>query len=200
MVDSGQKSGLEVVLVRHGITTWNQDKRLQGQLDVPLAPEGVDQARRLAAHLAAQGERFDHVVASDLARARETADIVAGALGDAPVAIDARWRERDLGELQGRRWDEIGGTSHDIIATIEAPPGGETREAQEERVAQALDGLRVSHAGGRVLVVTHGGCVKAALALADVGARIVPNASLTVLREIPGGWEAGSIGDTAHLA
>lgn len=201
VADGPPAGALEVVLVRHGVTAWNQDQRLQGQLDVPLAPEGVAQAEQLGAHLAGIGARFERVVASDLSRARVTADILAAALGGAPVAVDARWRERHLGELQGRRWSELGTTGHDVIATIEDPPGGEPREAQLARVAAALDGLRAEHPAGRVLVVTHGGCVKAALALADIGARIVPNASLTELRALPdGGWEAGTIGDTAHLS
>ena len=199
-VEAAPPAALEVVLVRHGITAWNQDQRLQGQLDVPLAPEGIVQAEQLGAHLARLGLVFDRVVASDLARARVTADIVIAALGGEPAALDPRWRERHLGELQGRRWTELGDSGHDVIATIEDPPGGEPRDAQLTRVAEALDGLRAAHPGGRVLVVTHGGCVKAALALADIGARIVPNASLTELRALPeGGWEAGSIGDTTHL-
>ena len=190
----------EVVLVRHGVTAWNQDQRLQGQLDVPLAPEGIAQAERLGRHLAALGVRFDRVVASDLVRASATADIIATCLGGAPVDLDARWRERHLGELQGRCWSELGDIGHDILAVVEDPPGGEAREAQLARVAAALDALRGDGASGRVLVVTHGGCVKAALSLADVGSRIVPNASLTELRARPGGgWDVGRVGDTAHL-
>lgn len=189
-----------VVLVRHGVTAWNQDKRLQGQLDVPLAPEGVAEAERLAAHLAAGGERFDRIVASDLSRASLTADIIGRALG-LPVTHDPRWRERHLGELQGRRWTELGDIGHDFIAAVENPPGGEGREEQVARVAAALDAVRDAAGGrGRALVVTHGGCVKAALSLAGLGSPIVPNASLTELwARAAGGWEAGRIGDTAHL-
>jgi len=200
MRGKGGERGIEIVLVRHGVTTWNQDKRLQGQLDIPLAPEGLMQAARVGAFLAGAGARFDHVVSSDLSRAKATADIVAAAVGSPlPIAVDQRWRERDLGELQGRRWDELGDTGHDVIATIEAPPGGESRDQQTARVSEALEELRAAHPGGRVLVVTHGGCVKAALSLAGVASLIVPNASLTELHARGDGWHAARVGDAAHL-
>jgi len=80
----------ELVVVRHGATAWNRSGRFQGRTDVPLDDVGRAQARAVGAGLA--GERFDLAVASDLGRARETAEL---ALAGRPPAreLDARFRE-----------------------------------------------------------------------------------------------------------
>ena len=62
----------ELILLRHGETEWNRELRFQGQVDVPLNATGHAQAQRLAQRLA--GEPIDHLVSSDLSRARQTAD------------------------------------------------------------------------------------------------------------------------------
>ncbi len=79
-----------LLLVRHGETDWNADGRLQGQTDRPLSGFGREQARRLADELAA--EDFEAIYSSDLARARETAEIVGARVG-LPDMLDRRLRE-----------------------------------------------------------------------------------------------------------
>src|SRR5919106_799551 len=81
-----------LILVRHGESTWNSEERLQGQLDPPLSDRGREQARALAPILEALPE--ERIVCSDLARARETAEL----LGLSPGRFDERWREIDVGE------------------------------------------------------------------------------------------------------
>ena len=94
----------EFLLVRHGETDWNRDRRFQGHADPGLNDTGRVQALELADELAA--ERIDAIYASDLARARETAEIIAGRVG-APVVLDRELREIDVGEWQGLTWPEI---------------------------------------------------------------------------------------------
>src|SRR5436309_2540758 len=116
-----------VILVRHGETAWNRDQRIQGHLDVPLSERGVRQAERLAAWLA--DEEFAAVYTSDLARARITAEILAG--DRAPVVPDPRFREADFGLFQGLTSAEIRVTYPEAYEKWRAdairhrPPGGE---------------------------------------------------------------------------
>ena len=96
-----------IVLIRHGETAWNAERRLQGHLDIDLNDEGRRQAQALANALAQ--ERFDVLAASDLARAAQTAK----ALGDVlnlPLYIDGRLRERCYGGFEGLLYSEIAPT------------------------------------------------------------------------------------------
>jgi probable phosphoglycerate mutase len=92
-----------LLMVRHGQSTWNADGRWQGHADAPLSVLGEAQA---AAAAEAIGD-IDVVVASDLARARRTAEIIADALGVGPALVDARLRERDAGAWTGLTRHEI---------------------------------------------------------------------------------------------
>jgi probable phosphoglycerate mutase len=152
-----------IVLARHGETDWNRDGRIQGHLDPPLNERGRTQSRELADRLAA--EELDAVYASDLRRAVETAEIVAGRKG-LRVRIDPDLREGDMGswsgltatEIQARfpdAWHEriTGGQGHD----------GESREALSERILVSLGRISAAHPGGRVLVVCHGGVMRSTL-------------------------------------
>ena len=147
-----------LLITRHGQTDWNLEGRWQGHADPPLNEAGRAQSRTLAEALAA--EQIDAVWCSDLARARETAEIVGARLG-LPVSIDTRLREVDVGEWSGLTSAEIerlypggarrrrqGGTGWE---------SGETHLAMRMRVVEALHRIAAAHAGERVLVVTHGG-------------------------------------------
>jgi broad specificity phosphatase PhoE len=87
-----------LLLVRHGETDWNAEGRLQGHTDMPLNDLGRRQARALADELA--GDGIEAVYSSDLARASETAEIVAERLG-LPVGLDPDLREKDWGTWEG---------------------------------------------------------------------------------------------------
>ena len=93
-----------IVLIRHGETAWNAERRLQGHLDIDLNEEGQRQARALAAALA--NEHFDVLVSSDLARASQTAKAL-GDLTGLPLYIDGRLRERCYGAVEGLRHADI---------------------------------------------------------------------------------------------
>ena len=140
-----------LILVRHGETDWNAAGRLQGHTDRPLNEYGRSQAQALADRLA--GDGIDAVYASDLARARETADIVAARLG-LPVAVDTDLRERDWGNWEGLTAAERERVDLD----------GETAAAHRERTLRVLYSIAGRHAGERVVVVTHGGSIRRAQA------------------------------------
>ena len=147
-----------LLLVRHGETDWNRARRWQGHTDTPLNDTGRAQARELAERL----DPPDAIVASDLSRARETAELLAARFG-LPVEIDERLREVDVGEWSGLTMAEVeerfpaglqrrlaGGTGWEQ---------GETYEEMGARVVAALHDL-ATRQDGTVLVVTHGGCVR----------------------------------------
>jgi probable phosphoglycerate mutase len=138
-----------LLLVRHGETGWNAERRWQGHADVPLNERGRTQALALAAELAADG-RVDAVYTSDLARARETAEIVARRLG-VELVLDQDLREIDVGSREGRTWAEI---------DDQPAWDGEPHEDHARRVLGSLLRIARAHEGGRVLVVTHGGSMR----------------------------------------
>jgi broad specificity phosphatase PhoE len=147
-----------ILLVRHGETDWNLQRRLQGHADTPLNDRGREQARDLAAELA--DEPIDAVYSSDLVRAHETARIVAEVHGLDVTAIDDL-RERHFGTWEGLSDDEIHARFPE--AATGALGDGETREEMARRVFDALQRIADSHPGGRVLVVSHGGPLRAVL-------------------------------------
>jgi broad specificity phosphatase PhoE len=137
-----------LLLVRHGETDWNADGRLQGQTDRPLSDFGRRQARQLAADLA--DEELEAIYSSDLARARETAEIVGEQLRLA-VVLDPDLREKDWGT-----WEGLTAVERDRVEFV-----GESTEAHQERMLRALRRISERHPGdGRVLVVTHGGSMR----------------------------------------
>ena len=137
-----------LLLVRHGETDWNADGRLQGQTDRPLSDFGRRQARRLADELAT--EDFEAIYSSDLARARETAEIVGERVG-LPVELEPDLREKDWGT-----WEGLTAGERDRVEFA-----GESTEAHQERILRALQRISERHPGdGSVLVVTHGGSMR----------------------------------------
>jgi broad specificity phosphatase PhoE len=146
-----------ILLARHGETDWNLQHRWQGHTDTPLNETGRGQAHALAEELAA--ERIDAVFSSDLIRAHETARMVAEPRGlDVTAVPDLR--ERSFGSLEGLTTEEIQ-TRH---PGLELPwSDGETREEMAERVLGALQRIAETHPDGRVLVVSHGGPMRAVL-------------------------------------
>jgi probable phosphoglycerate mutase len=158
----------EFLLVRHGETDWNVERRFQGQADPPLNEAGRDQARALAEQLA--NEALDAIYTSDLSRARETAEIV-GARTGAPVVALAELREIDVGEWQGLTWPEIQERFPQGVGRWNEHghgwADGETYAELERRVVRALQSLADDHPTARLLVVGHGGTVRAVRAFVE---------------------------------
>jgi len=158
-----------ILLIRHGETAWNAEKRLQGHLDIALNAEGERQAALLGAALA--GEAIDFIVSSDLGRARQTAEAIARPRG-ATVAIDPALRERCYGGFEGLLYSEIAARfplefaawqARDVDA--ELPPGknqGETFRQFYERATSAIAHHAAMHPGRTIAIVAHGGVLECA--------------------------------------
>ena len=146
-----------LLLARHGQSEWNAAGRWQGHADPDLSEEGERQARAAADVIG----MVDAIVASDLARARRTAEIIAEVLGVGPVEIDPRLKERDVGEWSGLTSEEIEEGWPGYLAERRRPPGWEPDESVLPRALEAIAAVAVRHPGSDVLVVTHGGLIYA---------------------------------------
>jgi broad specificity phosphatase PhoE len=155
-----------IVLVRHGETDWNRERRFQGHADTPLNEAGRRQALELAGTL--RGARLTAVYTSPLRRATETARIVGDELGLEPRPLEAL-REIDVGDWQGMTVDEVKTRFPEQadVAWRSGWPNGETYDQLAERVVPALLELGRLHPDDRILVVTHAGPIRAALTAAD---------------------------------
>jgi broad specificity phosphatase PhoE len=175
-------------LARHGQTAYNAEGRFQGHLPVPLDDTGRAQAAELAETAAGVGLRS--LWCSPLARARETADIVAARIGLEPVE-DARFAETDTGDWTGRSFAEIRAEDPEGFRRFEVSdpafryPGGESFAEQSDRVQAGLRDLRAAPGALPALVVCHRGVIRLALAVATgdhtAGGREIGNATLVTL-------------------
>lgn len=166
---SNNNTATTILLIRHGETAWNAEKRLQGHLDIALNAEGERQAALLGAALA--GEPIDHIISSDLQRARQTAEALARVRG-AQVGIDPALRERCYGGFEGLLYSEIAARfprefaawqARDVDA--ELPPGnnrGESFREFYERTTGAIARHAAAHAGKTIALVAHGGVLECA--------------------------------------
>jgi broad specificity phosphatase PhoE len=151
-----------ILLARHGETDWNAVGRWQGHTDRPLTERGRHQAAELAERLA--NAEIDAVYSSDLLRAVETAEPVAKRLG-LPLQTLRELREVDVGTWAGLTRDEVVERFPDGFRRwSEWQTGwedGETYDEMGERVVGAILRVAGEHDGGRILVVSHGGAIRA---------------------------------------
>jgi len=148
-----------LLLARHGQSEWNAEGRWQGHADPGLSDLGRRQARAAADAIG----MVDAIVASDLQRALETAEIIAEVLGVGPVEIEPLFKERDVGEWSGLTRVEIEERWPGWIddPAQRRPDGWESDEQLLDRALQAIAGMAVRYPGADVLVVTHGGLISA---------------------------------------
>ena len=142
----------EILLARHGETDWNRDRRIQGQTDMRLNAAGLAQAHALAERLA--NEKLVAVHSSDLARARETAMIIAQC-HRLEVTLDPGLREKNFGSWEGLTDSEIAVRFPDAVRGRWGD--AETSEQVMSRAMAVIGQIRIAHADGPVLVVSHGG-------------------------------------------
>jgi probable phosphoglycerate mutase len=177
-----------VWLVRHGETDWNRAGRFQGHTDIELNDAGRAQARAVVERL--RGLGISRVTASDLRRARETAEILAAELPAALTAPEPELRERSYGAFEGltreqcaERYPEIW-NAHMRGHFVDVP-GAEPRELVTERVVRGV--TRVVSTHGEIAIVSHGGAIRAFLEGA-CGQRVppVPNLAIYELQWVDG--------------
>ena len=198
----------QFIVVRHGETEWNVERRVQGNGNSPLTAAGLAQAEAIGARLAR--ERFDLLVASDLGRAMQTAERISAHCG-LPIRRDARLRERNFGEGEGLTYEEIDSRWPDVFSRVRETdpdamiPGGETRRQFHERVRAAFQSLAHEHAGKRITVVSHGGVLTSLYRIVhDIPVtqphRIsIANASYNAIAFQADTWAIEAWDDTAHL-
>jgi broad specificity phosphatase PhoE len=189
------------VLVRHGETDWNVEGRWQGQADPPLNARGREQARQAAEALSKY--EFGALYSSDLRRAWETAQFIAGRL-DLCAVPEARLREINLGKWQGSLSADIKAEYPDAFARWHAapltvrPPEGEDLFALEARVLAAVDDIRMRHPDRRVALVSHElpiaivRCHAAGLGLEHVR-QLIPGNGQWVEVKLAGKWKCSLV-------
>lgn len=195
--EGGNATMATIGFVRHGTTDWNVSGRLQGQNDIPLNEAGRWQARELGRRLERDG--WEAIVASDLIRAKETADIIADTIGIGPVRAETRLRERTHGRLDGTTVEERIAAWGEQWKTLDH--GIESDERLFARGIACIEELSEEFAGKRLLVVTHGAFIAVLLQgmLAEMPEGLIRNSSLTVVEKRSTAWECRLFNCTAHL-
>lgn len=161
-----QPSATHFGLLRHALTEWNRERRIQGQTDTALSPQGERQAGQWEKILRAYP--WNRILVSDARRAVETAAIINKSL-EVPMHCDARLREQDWGEWTGKTISQLKQETPVLLAEQEktgwkfCPPGGEDRLAVRDRSREAIVGASEKWGGERILVVTHEGVIKCLL-------------------------------------
>ena len=187
-----------ICLVRHGETDWNVQQRIQGHVDTPLNALGREQARR--AGLALRGEDWAALVSSPLARAWETAAIIAAELGwSAAIEPGPDLMERAYGAAEGMTGAELRASFPDG-----AIPREETVESVRARGMAAVARIARRHPGQRVLVVSHGGLINAILAVISHdeigwGKTLLQNACLSIVSGDGDVWRIHAHNEVGHL-
>ncbi|KAL7141343.1 hypothetical protein ABFS83_08G047100 [Erythranthe nasuta] len=199
----------EIIVIRHGETEWNADRRIQGHLDVDLNDAGRQQAVAVADRLSRE-PKISAVYSSDLKRASETAETIAKGCGVLEVTKDPAFRERHLGYLQGAVLHEAAKVNPDAYQAFlsnrddqEIPGGGESFNQLYERSTSALQKIAKKHIGERIVVVSHGGTIRALHKRASPHRRCaakVLNTSVNVFHlSDEGKWSIKLWGDVSHL-
>lgn len=187
----------EIVLIRHGITDWNAERRAQGQSDIPLNEIGRNQACALANRLTS--EKWDLIFSSDLSRAKETADILAEAL-NLEVQTDSRLREMHKGETEGttleerlKRWGQH---------WEKLPLGIEDDESITNRGTSFVTETITKFPNKKILVVSHGALIgntiQGLIPTKDINV-FIHNTSITTLKYKEPAWTCELFNCAKHL-
>jgi 2,3-bisphosphoglycerate-dependent phosphoglycerate mutase len=153
-----------ITFLRHGKSQANEEGVLQGQIDSPLAVEGIQQSQALGEYWANEGIDFKKIICSPLGRAHQTALIVTEYLSS-QIELDDHWKEREFGSAEGLPYDEIFSKYNDLPPRSVYEPAYETGESDWDlfiRAAMAVQNLTYLPAD-RYLVVSHGAILNAAL-------------------------------------
>lgn len=160
-------NGCTIYIVRHGETVWNIEGKLQGQKDSALTEKGIEQAREVAMRF--KNVHFDAIFSSDLLRAKRTAEIIAL---DRKIAVETREliRERNFGNYEGRLYQELDekiSLMKDLNTkqrfSFKIHPEVESDEEIANRFVTFLREAAVAYEGKTILIVSHGGTMRALL-------------------------------------
>ena len=207
----GPPGSTELLLVRHGASADSVEgetfELVEGQGDPPLSDAGRHQAEQVGLRLAQ--EPFDALYVSNLRRTAQTAAPLVARSGLTPV-VDADLREVFLGEWEGGLLRQKAVDRDPLFERVMAEqrwdviPGAESREVFGGRLRAAVERITAAHAGGRVVVFSHGAAIGELLAQASHAtpfAFVGPdNASISRIVVSPESWIVRGYNDTAHLA
>ncbi|MBI2597460.1 histidine phosphatase family protein [Candidatus Daviesbacteria bacterium] len=152
---------MEIYVIRHGLTELNKKKVLNGQIDEPLAKEGIKQAEKA---LALIPETIQYIYSSPMMRAKQTAEIIASKL-KRPVYLKKQLTEIHMGSIAGKSWDSFEGgldlkKKHRSIQFDYRPLGGESVEQVKKRLILFLKQINNKYKDLEILLVTHGGIIR----------------------------------------
>ncbi len=199
---------MKVILIRHGETNWNRERRLQGQLDIPLNLFGVQQAHTCAKHLS--DIKIDKIYSSPLKRAYQCAEIISSKHGIS-VKTDKNLMEIDLGKWQGMKWSEIkvkyAGFMNEFrkAGDLSTLYGGESFQVTQKRAMEFISEFE-RESDETVVIVTHGGLIKTVvcdvlgLELEKRSRFDIHNLSLTTMRYTEAsGWSITTMNEYSYL-
>ena len=152
---------MKIYVIRHGLTLLNKKRILNAQIDEPLAPEGIEQAK---ASIPLIPESVKYLYASSLLRTRKTAEIINSKLNH-PISSHDELREIHMGTLAGKSWDTIESgqklkKKHRSIQFDYSKYGGESAQDFKKRVVGFLKKIKNNHKDYEALIVTHGGIIR----------------------------------------
>lgn len=152
---------MKIYVLRHGLTELNKQKKVNGQIDEPLAPEGIEQAKTAISLIP---KSIKHIYTSPLIRAVQTAEIINSKLS-LPISRIDGLAEIHMGTLAGYSWEEMEDglelkKKHRTVRFDYQPYGGESVKKVKERVIEFLRKLKQKHKDNEILIVTHGGIIR----------------------------------------
>jgi broad specificity phosphatase PhoE len=183
-------------LLRHGITLWNEGKRIQGSMDSPLSAQGKEMTRAWAKQL--MTENWDRIVASDLGRVKETVAILNTSL-NLPLFFDPRLQEMYWGRWEGLPVREVYSQEAALVEKmVQAgwefrPPEGESRKEALNRARSVINEAVSRWPGQKILVVCHLGIIKC-LICDSVGSSFLPGETPSISKNSLHLLEATSTG------
>ncbi|WGD36635.1 histidine phosphatase family protein [Lysinibacter sp. HNR] len=176
-----------IALVRHGQTAWNAESRIQGRTDIPLNPVGRNQAQSAAETLT---NDWQVVSSSPLSRAAETAAIIASELGLREPLLLEHLTERHFGEAEGL----TASAELEKVRISRGFIGAEPEDVVALRGVQAIEHLRSTYPGQKIIAVSHGAFIRITLSsLFTFEAPRVSNLSISVIKHDGTDWLLESI-------
>lgn len=153
---------MKIFVIRHGLTELNKQKKVNGEIDEPLAPEGIQQAQEVTLLIP---KTVKQIYSSPMLRAEQTAEIISSKL-NIPISFINELTEVKMGSaLAGKSWEEMEGglelkEKHRSVNFDYTPFGGESVQDVKQRLISFLKGVKVKHKDEEVLIITHGGIIR----------------------------------------
>lgn len=152
---------MKIYVIRHGLTELNKKKKVNGEIDEPLAPEGIKQAQ---AAISLMPKTIRYIYTSPLQRTKQTAEIINSTFNH-PIAIQNELTEIHMGSIVGKSWEEMENGmelkhKHRSIQFNYHPQGGESAQDVKDRLLSFLKSIKNKHKNYEVLIVTHGGIIR----------------------------------------